>query len=210
MKPDTAAMAAMDSGSGSALAGAPALTPEEIDRAKRFLQQTHDELVAATRGLSEAQWKFKPAADRWSIAEIVEHVATVHSVVVGPVSQRLAEAPAPPRERDYRRADSLVIEGFPNRTARFKGPDALQPAGRVTPAESLEALAQGNAELLRRLENAPDLRGHAIDSAPMKAISNGEYETMDGYQWILAAAGHAARHTGQILEVKAEPGFPPK
>jgi hypothetical protein len=31
---------------------------------------------------------------------------------------------------------------------------------------------------------------------------------MDGYQWILAVAAHSARHTQQILEVKADPKFP--
>jgi hypothetical protein len=31
---------------------------------------------------------------------------------------------------------------------------------------------------------------------------------MDGYQWILAAAARTERHTKQILEVKAEAGFP--
>jgi hypothetical protein len=31
---------------------------------------------------------------------------------------------------------------------------------------------------------------------------------LDGYDWILAVAAHTARHTQQILEVKADPGFP--
>ena len=33
---------------------------------------------------------------------------------------------------------------------------------------------------------------------------------MDGYQWIIATAGHSDRHTQQILEVKADGGFPAK
>ena len=77
----------------------------EVDQARCYFSHTWNQIVEVTSGLSDAQWRFKPAPDRWSIAEIVEHVATVHSVVVGPVSQRLAEAPAPPRERDYRRAE---------------------------------------------------------------------------------------------------------
>ena len=42
----------------------------------------------------------------------------------------------------------------------------------------------------------------------MKALTNGRYETMDGYQWILAAAAHVQRHTNQMLEVKAHKNFP--
>ena len=33
------------------------------------------ELLAAVASLSPAQWTFKPAPDRWSIVECVEHVA---------------------------------------------------------------------------------------------------------------------------------------
>ena len=43
---------------------------------------------------------------------------------------------------------------------------------------------------------------------PVKAISKGKYETADGYQWLLLAAGHTERHTKQILEVRAHADFP--
>jgi hypothetical protein len=201
-------MAAAGSGSGSAPAAELAVTQAEIDEAKGFLRQARDEIAAATEGLSETQWNFKPAPERWSIAQIVEHVAMTHSVILGPVRQNLAAAPAPPGDRDHKRVDSIIVNGFPDRSARFKGPDALQPTGRWTPAASLEALSEGTAGLIAYLEGTPDLRQHAVEALPIKAISNGEYTSMDGYQWILAAAGHAARHFRQILEVKADPTFP--
>jgi hypothetical protein len=31
---------------------------------------------------------------------------------------------------------------------------------------------------------------------------------MDAYQWLLLLAAHSARHTAQILEVEANPGYP--
>jgi hypothetical protein len=55
---------------------------------------------------------------------------------------------------------------------------------------------------------APGLRDHALDSPPLKPISEGAYSVMDGYQWILAAAAHAQRHTKQILDVIADDSFP--
>jgi hypothetical protein len=58
------------------------------------------------------------------------------------------------------------------------------------------------------LETTPDLRAHALEAPPLKALSGGEYQWMDGYQWLLAAAAHAERHTKQILEVKAGADFP--
>ncbi len=182
--------------------------PAEIDQARQLLHASCDGIAAATVGLSESQLNFKPAPDSWSIAEILEHVAMVHAVVLGPVRQNLAAAPPHPADRDYRRADAIIINGLPDRTGRFNGPEALHPAGRSTPAASLESVRGSTAALIQYLESTPDLRRHAIESLPMKAISRGEYDTMDGYQWILAAAGHAARHTLQIEEVKANPNYP--
>ena len=40
------------------------LTKAERDRAANYLQQTRDGVLAATKGLSEAQMKFKAAPDR--------------------------------------------------------------------------------------------------------------------------------------------------
>jgi hypothetical protein len=61
----------------------------------------------------------------------------------------------------------------------------------------------------RRLANpTPDLSQHMRQSPPLKAVSNGEFESMDGYQWALAAGAHTERHAKQILEIKADPNFP--
>ena len=70
-------------------------------------------------------------------------------------------------------------------------------------------LLKNYAQLRTSLET-PDLREHAIEAPPLKAASKGVYDSMDGYQWILAAAAHVERHTKQILEVRADPNFPMK
>lgn len=45
-----------------------------MEQGQQYPEQTRSAVIGATRGLSEAQWKFKPAPDRWSISEIVEHM----------------------------------------------------------------------------------------------------------------------------------------
>jgi len=181
----------------------------ELDRARLYIQQCENGVIGATKVLTTAQWNFKPAPDRWSIAEIVEHMVMAQELILGPVREQLAKAP-PVAERDSKIVDSIVINQLPDRTSKFKAPDALQPTGRWKPAESLDRLVRNDAELTRYLETTPDLRRHAIAAPPLKAISNGAYESMDGYQWILTAAAHIERHTKQILEVIADPRFPAK
>ena len=77
-----------------------------------------------------------------------------------------------------------------------------------SPAEAMKQLMTNNERLTGCLESTPGLRGHLLDSPPLKAVSKGAYDSMDGYQWILAAAAHTERHAKQVLEVMADPGFP--
>jgi hypothetical protein len=73
----------------------------------------------------------------------------------------------------------------------------------------MDRLRRNFAQLSASLD-VPGLREHVIDAPALKAVSKGEYDKMDGYQWILAAAAHTERHTKQILEVRADAGFPAK
>lgn len=183
------------------------LTAQELDQARLFLQQTQNSVVGVTKGLSAAQWTFKPALDRWSIAENLDHIVVVQERVLGPILENLAQAPPPPEGYDYEQVDRIVINQFPNRLAKFQAPEIVMPAEEFVPSEVLGRLVTNYARLAELLES-PGLRRHAIESAPIKGVSKGTFDLMDGYQWILAAAAHAERHAKQMLEVKADGGFP--
>ena len=184
------------------------LTPQELDQARLFLQQTQNAVVGATKRLSEAQWKFKPAPDRWSIAENLDHIVIVQERVLGLILDQLANAPAPPIDLDYQAVDALVINHFSTRLTKYPAPEFVRPLDQVAPIEVLNRLTVNYARLTGCLESVTGLRQHALDAPPVKAVSKGAYEVMDGYQWILAAAAHAERHVKQILEVMADPGYP--
>jgi hypothetical protein len=184
------------------------LTAQELDQARRFLAQTRNAVVGATKGLLDAQWTFKPAPDRWSIAENLDHIVVVQERVLGPILEQLADAPAPPADRDNEQIDKIVINQFSTRLDKFKAPEFVHPAEQIDPSELLNRLASNYARLAECLESRPGLRQHIVPAAPLKAVSKGAFETMDGYQWILAAAAHTERHAKQMLEVMAAPGYP--
>ncbi len=184
------------------------LTPQELDQARLFLQQTENAVVGATKGLSDAQWTFKPAVDRWSIAEILDHVVMVQERVAGPLLGNLASAPPPPAGQDSKLVDAIVINQFTTRLSKFPAPEFVRPAADISPVEFLIRLRSNYALLAEHLESTPGLRRHAVDAPPLKAVSGGAFAVMDGYQWILAAAAHTERHAKQMLEVKADPNYP--
>lgn len=194
-------------GTAPALAAtAPALTKDEIERALLYLEQTRKLLLGATMDLTEAQWTFKPAANRWSIAEIMEHVLFVQERVLGPARDQLLATPASPALTDYQLMDELILNRFPNRLNKFESP--LQPTKGAAQGEALDRIARNFPALADYLQFTPDLRAHSLPAFPIKAVSGGKYESMDGYQWIVAVIAHTERHTKQILEVKGETEFP--
>jgi len=192
----------------SVLASTSELTEQELEQARLFLQQTRNAVIGATKGLSEAQWTFKPAPGRWSIAENLDHMVIVQERVLGPILSQLASKPAPWANRDYRAVDAIVIHQFPTRLVKFPAPEFVRPVDQIVPQELLDRLKTNYIRLMDYLESTPGLRQQAGEAAPLKAVSNGAYEVMDGYQWVLAAAAHTERHAKQMLEVMADDNFP--
>jgi uncharacterized damage-inducible protein DinB len=189
------------------LTTSPALSASEIEEGRAYLQRARDRALSATTGLSEEQWAYGRAADGWSVAGILEHMVIVQDLVLGPIADALDGTPETPGA-DSDTIDSIVKTQFQDRSRKFPAPERARPCGRWTPVEALERLSANTERLIERLGTTHGLRLHRVPAAPLKAISNGHYELMDGYQWLLAAAAHTERHVDQILEWKAQPGFP--
>lgn len=184
-------------------APAPVLTAAERDRAVRYLHTTHDGFIAAIQNLSEKQWRFKPAPDRWSVAEVAEHIAVSESTIFGMVTgQILKQRAAPEKRSEVAGKDDLILTRVPDRSHKAQAPEALKPTSRFAneadTAKSFEASRAATIDFVQTTnEDLRDLFG------PHPAFG-----TLDAYQWILLIAAHSDRHTKQILEVKADPNFP--
>ncbi len=156
-------------------------------------------MVQAVKGLSAAQWNFKPAPDKWSIAQIVEHLALTEKFADS-IFKQLPAAPAPEPGRNEKAIDAMVLSKVPDRSAKFQAPPPLVPTARVTGEDALKQFLASRQETVDFLKSTQDLRGHVVPHPVLGPL--------DGYQWTLLFAAHSARHTKQILEVKADPHFP--
>src|SRR5262249_22301914 len=79
------------------------------DRAVQYLETTKKGVLEATKGLSEAQWNFKPAADKWSIAQVMEHIAAAEDFIRGMDAEKVMMAPAGEATRDLKTTDDKVM-----------------------------------------------------------------------------------------------------
>lgn len=190
--------------SGWAQTAAPnALTPEERELALKSFQTTRDNFLKSIAGLSEKQWTFKPAPDRWSVAEVAEHIAVSESGLFGLVQNKIMSSPATPDKRaQVKGKDEIVLERIPDRSHKAQAPEFLRPTGRwATEADLTKAFEESRAATMEYIRTTnDDLRDHFFDHPVLG--------TLDGYQWLLLISAHSARHTAQIEEVKADPNFP--
>jgi hypothetical protein len=175
------------------------VTLEEKTKAAEYLAATGQALRAAVSDLSEAQWRFKPAPDRWSAVEVVEHLAIIEARVEGIIGG-MAELPVAEPDRNDSQIDENVIAAVPLRSTKVQAPAVICPTGQWSPQEALDRFVAGRNRTLGLLASASHLRGH-VRAHPFLG-------PLDGYQWFLALAGHTARHTAQIEEVKADALFP--
>jgi hypothetical protein len=179
------------------------LTSQERDAAVKQFETTRDNFLKSIAGLSEKQWTFKPAPDRWSVAEVAEHITISESTLLGLVQQRLMTSPAAPEKRALVKGkDELIEEKVPDRSHKAQAPEFLKPTGRWPTEPGLvkafESERAATIEYVRTTND--DLRDHFFDH-PV-------FGPLDGYQWLLLISTHSARHTAQIEEVKADPNFP--
>ena len=74
------------------------MTPAERERAAAYLAETRENLVCSTRNLWRAQLQFKPAPERWSVAECLEHIIVVEGLILSNVEKTLQQAPLLPNQ----------------------------------------------------------------------------------------------------------------
>jgi hypothetical protein len=184
------------------------LEATDIEQAHQYFARTLQRVTNATAGLSEAQYRFKSDPDRWSIVEILEHMVIVHERVLARIKEQLPAAPAPPADFDSRRVDGIIFEKIPDRSIKAKAPDFIEPAGLLTPSQSLDRISRSYERLAEYVESNPGLREHVLESPPLRVVTEGAYSLSDGYQWAITAAGHDERHVRQIEELKSHPNYP--
>lgn len=187
---------------GAAATKAQDVSPGDKERALQYLESTKKGVLEATAGLSDAQWNFKSAPDRWSVGEVMEHLAAAEDLIRTMLEEQVMKSPAVPlREaQEMKKADDSVRAMIPDRSHKAQAPEPLRPTNRFgSPAGAQKHFVESRGTTEQYLKDTSGLRTHLGDSPIGK---------LDGYEWVLFIAAHSERHTKQMLEVKADPNFP--
>jgi uncharacterized damage-inducible protein DinB len=172
---------------------------ETADREQllRFLNASRKKLIESSEGLTDEQAKMRPAEDRWSVLECVEHTALVEDGMFGTLSTKMVPAEA---EHDRNR-EQQFIRGTADRSRKIDAPDGVRPAGKfATLADALAHFESSRARTIDYISKCDlDLRGQTISHPRLGVLS--------GQEFMIILALHPSRHALQILETREALGL---
>ena len=178
------------------------LTQEEREFVISLLEENANKFLADIEKITETQWRFKPSASQWSIAEISEHITLSDGLFLS-IAQNSLKSPA-----DNEKVNSLVgkensmIERLKDRTQKGRAPEVLIPTKRyATRKDLIAAFKIAREKTIMYVKNNNDPLKNHIASHP----SLGE---LTAYQWLVMIPAHANRHLAQLEEVMLMKEFP--
>ena len=170
--------------------GMTASSPVDVIRAS--LTADREALREAVERVPAALRERKPAPERWSVAEVLEHLGIVESRTVAALTPLISNAPALGTAKAATPIDRGMMR---DRTERVTAPEPICPTGTVGADAAWAALERSRTGLLALLDTA---EGRDLTTVTRTHPRLG---AIDGYQWIAAVGGHEERHTLQILEI---------
>jgi hypothetical protein len=189
----------------SARATDPHMTAAERDELIKLLKDSRAEFEHAVSGLSEAQWKWKPAPERWSVGECAEHIMLAESLLFARAQVAIKNDPTIDWEEATKGKTELLLRVMAPRMGKAQAPEDIVPSGKLDRATTMKRFAEVRGITLKFVEDTKlPLKEHLAEH-PFPI-----FNPLNAYQWVLYIPLHNMRHDKQIEEVKVTPGFPAK
>ena len=187
----------------AALGAEPTLNKEERAHIVKLLQDSQAEFLGLVSDLTDAQWTYQPAPDRWSVAQTAEHIVLAEGLLFSKIEEALANPPNPDWEAKTRGKTEFIEKVMPDRSHKAQAPEPVQPHETWTREETIGRYKAGRAKTLKFIEETDlPMKNHTSEH-PFPV-----FNTLNAYQWLLYIPLHNMRHDQQIVEVKASAGFP--
>jgi hypothetical protein len=166
------------------------------------LGRSRDELLNETKGLTKEQWTFKESPDRWSINEIVEHIATWELLLDYRISRQLRGGAQLMLAKNAI-PDSLNLN-FIMEEKNHIAQDYTKPYTYTLPM-GLNDLLNNVSWFLKMRNESIDYVTKTTDDLRVFYVADSRANT---HQTFITLFGHTDRHIRQIKKVKQHPGYP--
>ena len=107
------------------------MSSDDRSRMLSYFHATRKQVLNAIDGISAAQMTFKPAPEKWSVAEVVEHLTVTEPYLFTLTTRILAHSL--PRPTDQSLTTDQLIARMTDRTQPAQAPAKIAPKGRWQP-----------------------------------------------------------------------------
>jgi DinB family protein len=162
------------------------------------LDRSRAALGTAVESIAAPRRQERPGPDRWSAAEVLEHLSMVERIFTGRIADAIAAARAGGlvHETDGRLPLADTIEArMSDRVNKRSAPDVARPTGTLDAAEAWQAVESGHQKLRTLVADADGLALSGV------TLEHPAFGTMSVYQFVELMAAHEARHAEQIKEI---------
>jgi hypothetical protein len=182
---------------------------EEVTKLQQQIRTIGEQARNEFGNLTRAQLNWKPATDRWSVAQCFDHLINSNagyfpifdSVATGTLKHTFVQRlPGLPKIWG-----PLLIKSLdPKTTRKLKAPAKFQPASSDLNASIIDDFANNQNRVLDSMEKTKTLEiDRIIISSPAASVVT--YSVLDAFRIIVV---HEQRHFQQAQRVMAEPNFP--
>lgn len=116
----------------------PHMSAQERTQVLNWLDESHQEFFAAIDGVTDEQWKWKPAPERWSVGETAEHIVLAEAMLFNFVKQAMAAAPNAAWEEKTKGKTEFIVRVMPSRQGKAQAPEPIVPREGLTRAQVKE------------------------------------------------------------------------
>ena len=180
-------------------------TPDWTELDRKYLVdnliRSKEEILTETKNLTKEQWAFKESADRWSINQVVEHIAICELLLMHEISLALGEDPITDNNDYY--PDSLYVETYPNGSNKQDALNYTDPFSFSVPLGNNKG--KNNVIWLTTMRNE-SIAYLKKETANIRLHYDGDNNNV--HQIYIMMFGHTDRHLKQIKKVKEHPGYP--
>lgn len=164
------------------------------------LERTKAEIIAETKTLTQAQWAFKEAPDKWSIGQVLEHLGLYERIFEQEADIMLSSNPEPELNATAK-PDSVYLSwmGDPN---PHKAERNAEPLGLMKGDDNLKFFLFGRENIIQFVRNTTyDLKAHYT-------FRWGDEKRRSIHALMLVHFGHTDRHLRQVRRIKGNLVFP--
>lgn len=184
----------------------PATLPVWTETDRKYLLEnlirSRDEIIQETKGLTKDQWDFKESPDRWSVNQIVEHIAIWELLFMREVTKALGNNPD--STFAYTAPDSVFMDQDPQGERKNNAMEYTKPFSYAVPL--------GNNDGKNNVTWLTTMRNESIDYLTKETKNiRLQYDYCSGanvHQYYMMIFNHTYRHLRQIKKVKAHQKYP--